>query len=151
MPRPKFSDFEAAWRGCAPTAPERRPFCEPTTRRCEPRFSTQPPPVLSGISGPGGQIGAGKPRNVVREGLGWGFRMLTCSVLLTDACFCSLMPFLFCNGILIRPADFYSNTLLKCFCRGCFFGLVQGVQGTLTPSAPTVGFDPRVPTSAVHP
>ena len=60
----------------------------------------------------------------------WGFRMLSdARPLLRDAAF----VFIFCNGILARPADFCRNILLEFFRQGCFFGLVQG---TLTPSAP---------------
>ena len=59
--------------------------------------------------------------------------------LLRDAAF----VFIFCNGILARPADFCRNILLEFFRQGCFFGLVQG---TLTnPFGPEVGLLPRAP------
>ena len=57
--------------GAPPTPLGGRRFCHSTTHGCNPRFSTQAPPALSGCSGPGGQNGASQPRNVVGEGLGW--------------------------------------------------------------------------------
>ena len=70
--------------------------------------------------------GSNRPTEV-----GGGFRMLT------DArCFpCSMMQFFsFCSGILASPADFCSNVLLDAGVAS--LGLLQGIPGTLTPSAP---------------
>ena len=59
-----------------------------------------------------------------------------CLPLLSDA----MMPFiLFCNGILVRPADFCSNILLDCFRRGCFFWVWLRDSGHPNLVGPTVG------------
>ena len=45
-----------------------------------------------------------------------------------------MMPF-FGNGILARPADFLQYHFARVLLPGLPLGLVQGIQGTLTPSA----------------
>jgi len=62
------------WKPPEKCAPRRPPsaarFASRPRTNANPNFSAQPALVLSACSGPGGQIGASQPRNVVGEGLG---------------------------------------------------------------------------------